>query len=124
MSAAIIATTSTATVLNASSNVHTTACKLAVSTYDTSSATIQQMQEYAGCIQQLYPQDFTTVETILIKSLIVCVFLGVATGVYVSRKNYGDKTDMVMQGLLGGCFTLIAAGVLFLTAAAVKFLFS
>ncbi len=128
MSVAVgIAAGASAQAAVASSQAAKALCVARMPNFDAKTATVQQAREYASCVHRVYgsgePMDPGAV--IALKLIVALSFVGlIAGGVYGWRDSWGDWFDVVMWAVVGAIAPWLAAGVLFLAAAGLQFLFS
>lgn len=100
-------------------------CHVVIGAYDSHGATVQEMQQYADCIDTVYPKEFTGEETAILKALFVSAIVGaVVIGWRESRKRYSDFSYCFFMSLVGFILTptAIFCGLLFLCG--LKWLFN
>lgn len=97
------------------------ACEAMMPTYTHQTATVEQMQVYAKCVEKLHPEELSFGAVIALKIAIVIVLLSTAVGGYIGSRGY----DGTLYGAFVGCFgSMVALFLLFLLLAALHFLFS
>jgi len=94
-------------------------CSNMIHNFDSKYATIQQKQEYAKCVNKIYPQ-MSFVDVIVIKIAIIIAFVCFIASMYKGWK----ESDMVL-GFILGILTSILTPLLFVFSVyGVIFLFS
>lgn len=104
-----------------------TACSAAVKGYAHDAATMQQRQEYAACIEMLYPQPMEPAETAWMKVAVALLLIGGIAGAIRGWRNafYGEWIAMSLLGCMVGVTAMVcAAGVVAGFWFGVKFLLS
>lgn len=75
-------------------------CKLTIDQFDNKTASIEQKQKYADCVDNVYPQTMSDPMIIIVKILIMCAFIGAGVGVWKARHE-GGAIDYIMFGIMG-----------------------
>lgn len=89
----------------------TLACKGVVDTFDSKTATIEQSQDYARCINHLYPAQLEGAEALMLKVAIVLCFMCAIYGAMHFGKKEGDWFSALMGFLIGFCFAVVVSMV-------------
>ena len=89
-----------AVALQRANEARKSACLAAVPGYEHKTATVEQMQNYAGCIKILYPSEVSGGADFVLKAVILFAFIGGASGaIWVWRNKQG--IEILMYMLLG-----------------------
>jgi hypothetical protein len=101
------------------------ACQAQMPVFNAQTASVEQMHDYADCVNLLYPQELSSGETVFVKILIVGAFLAVLGGAVYGhlKRNSDDLIDNLWIGALVGA--MIYGGgvlVLWLAIAGIRFL--
>ena len=109
--AAIISTTNAAVANAAAHAARVDRCKTVIENFDARGASVSQMQEYAYCVDTVYPKEMTGVEVFWAKALFVIAIVGLVLGAW---HGYEDDGPMyaVITGLAG--FLLVPTAALFI----------
>jgi len=105
----------------AASKAHEAECVAIEKTYDPHIATVEQKQDYADCINTLYPQDMGGTEVMFLKVCVALLLLSIPVGAIYGGMTRGTPFSYSVLFLL---FTLIAEFVLLLIILAISFLIS
>lgn len=117
-----LAATSAATTASINSNnseVKKQACKVYEREFNSITATVEQKQDYAKCINELHP-NFSGGDIIFFKCLVVLAFVTFVVSVY---KGYKDL-DIIFGLLLGALLAVFVPLLILLFAAGLCFLIS
>lgn len=95
------------------------ACQSIVSSFDSKTATIQESQTYASCIQLLHPSEMSGAEVIAIKVLIVVALLGAAFGFW-RGDGFSHKQTFVDRLLCGFCGLFLAPIFIIIIGAVIR----
>lgn len=104
--------------------IRTERCKLVLQEYDPAeTVTVQEMKEYANCVNFLYPAPSNPQDIIFFKLLLIGALLFTAGGAIYGWRNakYDKMLEVVGSGFLGLCLylllcSLVVAGVFLFTA--------
>lgn len=90
------------------------ACKTNIDSFDSKTATVAQMKQYADCIDTVYPSDVSPSGVIAFKVIFVIALIGMFIGFYKAHKDtYGsDWTDYAMYGFMGFLLLPVALGII------------
>lgn len=94
--------------LTAAREAQVTACKLGMPSFNGATASIEQSQAYAQCVELLYPVTATPFQTIAIKVLILSSIIGMGIGVWNAYRDKWNRTDLetytinTFMGAVGG----------------------
>lgn len=104
---------------------HDEACKVTIQTYEAHTATVEQMRDYASCVNRLHPSEMTGGEVIALKIIIVLVLTGAVIGCIKPPFAHGqpDLEDRVMGFVVGAIATACGLLVIGPICAAIEFLF-
>lgn len=80
---------------------HISECKDLILAFDSKSASTQQMQSYAECVNTVYPKETCGLEIWQEKELFIVALVGMVIGAWYSRKEHNDWFDTFMIGLVG-----------------------
>jgi hypothetical protein len=104
------------------------ACAAMVVSYEHSRATVDEMRDYASCIQKLHPEPLDGSQLITVKVAILVILFSIAAGIILVRRDDEGRSGWVETSILGACMGLMAGiGGIMATAAiwfGVKFLFT
>lgn len=104
-----------------SSEAKRTACEAMTQTFDNKSATVQSMQQYADCVNLLYPQDLSDGAMLFAKLLVILgLVLWAGVGTYLYKKGDSLIEFAIMGFIAGLAAPLIVAFLIFI----VGFLFA
>lgn len=120
------AASSLATVaLLQASQAKTAACKALVRDYEHNTATVDQQQEYAGCIGHLHPDAIGPDAAIALKVLIVLMVASIPVGAWRGyRSAYGDIAEAGIAAFLYPAAIGAAAICVFFLVLGIRFVFS
>lgn len=98
-------------------------CTVFESRFEVAQASIAEKQEYASCVETLYPLPLSEGGTAVIKAGIAILLVAMVVGLIYGYREHRDVESSLMCGLL---FPLCAAAILVLglIAAGVTYLFS
>lgn len=99
-------------------------CTIFESRFDIARASVAEKQEYASCVETLYPTPTSEGETYLIKGCIVVVLLALVIGAVHGYKEFRDLSGAFLGSVMWAACSagaLIAIGLLI---AGVGYLFS
>ena len=102
-----------------SSNSKEIACKAIESSFNNTTATIEQKQQYAECIDMLYPL-YSSNDILVVKVLVVLAFVSFIFGFIKGYKEYGFGLGM----LVGVGLSLFIPLALVTVFVGIMFLFS
>lgn len=102
ITASIAASNASIAASNAERNLQISKCPTVIKQYDSNHATVHEMQEYADCVNQIYPNEITTGEIIFLKVLFVSAIFGAIVMIWKEKQKY-DRTisDYFIAGMLG-----------------------
>jgi hypothetical protein len=81
------------------------ACLGYVKGYTHDVATVEEMREYAGCVERIHPANFAGNDLLVVKIMILVVFAAIIGGVLYEKKNRGFMSEgWVGAIILGGAF--------------------
>ena len=122
MSAVAITLATTASSTNPNSGnrqeIKKLQCEMLVPKFNNTTATIEQKQKYADCIEVLHPVN-TAGEVLFFKFLIILAFISFGVGFYKSKEL--DGTGMAIA--LGLLVSVLVPLVVFLVVAGIMFVF-
>ena len=99
------------------------ACEKFVTGFEHSTATVQQRQQYAECVQVLYPTQMGGAEILWLKAAILATFIGLIVGLRCGYKDAYDRSiSMFMYGFLGAIGAPLAIGIIWFVVQCLKFL--
>ena len=101
------------------------ACLGYVRGYTHDVSTVEEMREYAGCVEKLHPADPAGNDLIVVKIMILIVFAAVIGGVFYEKKykvwwSKGWVGAILMGGLSGAAAGVVGLAVLFLIGAGIE----
>ncbi len=93
---------SSAAANSAASAAKKTACMSYIQNYKAETATVEEMREYASCVERLHPNELSDGGIIAVKVLIVAAIVGIFIGAYQARyeRDYFDKFMFCFFGAL------------------------
>lgn len=102
------------------------ACNALMATYESKTASVGQIRQYAGCAQDLYPEPEMPVEQvyalkIAIALLLISPLLGL---LWAYRRGDGSPFDYVMGAIGGAIFMACGLFVTIAAAAGIHFIFT
>ena len=101
MGAAAIASASLAITASNQARIKNQECQTLVNNFNNTKATTEQKQEYASCINTLYPK-YSDFDIMLFKLLFVIALIGLIIGLYKAyKKPLSDFIDYTLFGTIG-----------------------
>ena len=105
-------------VSGSDSTAHKIACENMFKLYDAKTASVSQMQEYAGCVCFVYPKH----DSVGMKAGVACLLIAMLVGgfVGVAKRNewlFDGKAESAFMGALGGLLLAMATGLIILAIA-------
>ena len=79
---------------------HDEECLRVIQSYDSKTATVEQMQAYSGCVQRLYPNTMHPEGLIAFKVLIVFSFIFWVGSSWVSREYSDSLFEAIGMGFI------------------------
>ncbi len=67
-------------------------CKMVLPNFNNSTATVEQMKDYSGCVKTLYPSPMSGGEIVVAKAFFVIALLGGAIGLWYANQDAWDRT--------------------------------
>ena len=100
------------------------ACLAFVRGYNHDVATVEEMREYAGCIEKLHPADPVGNDLLVVKIIILIIFATTIGGVFYEKKHKVWLSDgwvgaILMGGAAGLCAGLVGVAVVLLIGAGI-----
>ena len=99
---------------------HNEECLNIIQSYDSKTATVEQMQAYSECVQRLYPNTMQPENLIAFKVLIVCSFIFWGVSSWVNIEYCDSWPEAIGMGFM---ITLGLSMVLVLVFVLISFLF-
>lgn len=99
-------------------------CTVFESRFEVALASVAEKQEYASCVETLYPMPTTESETYLIKGCIVVLLIALVVGAIVGYRMERDFFGAFMGAVGGVLFSAVGIMCIGLIAAGVGYLFS
>lgn len=99
-------------------------CTVFESRFEVARASVVEKQEYASCVETLYPMPTTEGETYLIKGCIAVLFIALIVGAVYGWKSSRDAEGVILCGLMFPVFAAIAIFIIGLIIAGIGYLFS
>lgn len=99
-------------------------CAVFENRFEVARASVAEKQEYASCVETLYPQPVSQNETYLIKGCIVLVLIAVVVGAVIGWKEHRDVTGAILGSVFAAIFTVAGVLTLGLIAFGIRYLFS
>lgn len=99
---------------------HDEECLKVIQSYDSKTATVEEMQAYSGCVQRLYPNTMHPEALIAFKVLIVFSFIFWVVISWVNREYCDSLFEAIAMGFM---FALGIGLVLLLVFVLISFLF-
>lgn len=97
-----VSTSAAASANTAAARMEAQRCKDVINNFTANGATVGQMQEYATCVDYVYPQQMGVEAVIFLKFLFVSAILGaIVAGWSESRSEYHVWSDVGIMALLG-----------------------
>lgn len=92
--------TTTALIVAARNKAEVAACKLIINGFDSGSASVDQMQEYARCIDKIYPTNLSYNELISLKILLVFFIFSFLFGIWKESRgiNFRESFSDIFFG--------------------------
>lgn len=118
--ASIAATTVSVNMSNTSQQLKKANCEFLENSFNNATASIEQKQLYAECIQMLHPIH-TTNDILILKGLII---LGLVSFVVTAILNYRLNHDILLALLVGLLFGIGLPFAILISMMLVSFLFS
>jgi hypothetical protein len=87
------------------------ACLGYVKGYNHDVATVEEMREYAGCVDRLHPANFAGNDLLVVKIIILIVFATTIGGVFYEKKHRAFMTESWVGAILLGGAAGFAAGL-------------
>lgn len=118
--AIVISSSANAQAAAALSEAKDAACRAEMPGFEHNTATVQEMQGYANCVNRLHPED-TGLTSAIVWVVLICMVLGVVMTGVISWKSWGSwgPLDFVMVyvmstlGLIMAAFVVSGLAVLF-----------
>lgn len=120
MSATIIAASSASANSSNETKLKKIKCEIYEQKFNSTTATVEQKQQYADCIQLLHP-CMTGVELLFAKFLVVLSFVFFVIGGWLGFK---EERSLIFSTLIGVLSAVFVPLMLFLVVSGVIFLFS
>ena len=100
------------------------ACLAFVRGYNHDVATVEEMREYAGCIEKLHPADPVGNDLLVIKIIILIIFATTIGGIFYEKKHKAWLSEgwvgaILMGGAAGLCAGLVGVAVVLLIGAGI-----
>ena len=124
---AAIATTQAAIATIGAHNVQVAQCKELLPIFNAQNATISEIQEYAQCVQILYPKELGTDVIIALKILFIFALIGMLLsiwGTWKKDRQFAEFDDYIMMGITGFIVTPFLILLLALICYGIFWLFS
>ena len=124
---AAIATTQAAIATIGAHNVQVAQCKELLPIFNAQNATISEIQEYAQCVQILYPKELGADVTIALKILFISALIGMLFaiwGTWKKDRQFAEFDDYIMMGITGFIVTPFLILLLALICYGIFWLFS
>lgn len=99
-------------------------CTVFESRFDVARASVAEKQEYASCVETLYPMPTTEGESQILKGGIVILLAAMVIGMIYGWKSSRDAEGVILCGLMFPVFAALAIFVIGLIVAGVGYLFS
>lgn len=100
----------------------TIACNVLAQGYQHSTATVAQQQQYAACVERMYPESISPEAAMALKVLIVLLIVSVPFGAWRAHRDAGDWTDAAMAALIAPLIVGTIAAFLFLAYVGICFI--
>ena len=123
-----VAAASAASASSAASRARFESCKMTIIQFDNKTATVEQMREYAACVENNFPMPADAGTTLMIKIFIVLSLIGLIGGIVKAYRDYlegwrGLET-FILFAIFGAVAIPAAAFVLLVIVKAIRFLFT
>jgi hypothetical protein len=99
-------------------------CTVFESRFEVARASVAEKQEYASCVETLYPMPVTEGETSLIKACIVVLLIAMVLGIIWGWRDSRDWEGPVLCGLMFPVFAALAMFIIGLIILGVEYLFT
>lgn len=99
-------------------------CTVFESRFDVAKASVPEKQEYASCVETLYPMPTTESETVLIKGCIVVLLIAIIVGAVYGWRDHRDWGGALLCSVMFPVFAAVAIFVISLIAYGIGYLFS
>lgn len=99
-------------------------CTVFESRSDVAKASVSEKQEYASCVETLYPMPTTEGETYLIKGCIVVVLLALVIGAVYGYREFRDLSGAFLSSIIWAVCSAGALIAIGLIVAGVGYLFT
>jgi hypothetical protein len=99
-------------------------CVVFESRFEVAQASVAEKQEYASCVETLYPMPTTESETVLIKGCIAILLIAMIVGVVYGWRDGRDFESSMLCGLMFPIFATVAIFVIGLVVYGAAYLFS
>lgn len=100
------------------------ACQGSMQNFHASTATVEQMQSYADCVDVVYPQTMDATQVIALKALFVIALIGAAIGFIWPVTYNPDFPERLMSSFLGFIFAPIGVGFIAAVGYGIYWLFA
>ena len=111
--AAIVASSA---VVSAATSANIQHCNNVLSNYNSTTATVQQMQEYANCVDVVYTKELDASSVVLFKVAFVIAVVAMIVTAFKDYKQFKSIVDASLYGLLSfimAIFTSVFIGLLY-----------
>ena len=110
-------------VMTSVSQAKTTACKAIIQGFSSDTANLGDMQQFASCVQYLYPETLSGEATLWVKFFIVMGLLGIVIGIVNGAgRGHNDWADTLGMAFVGMLVMPACAAVCVAIYYAVRFL--
>ena len=124
---AIVASTQAALATIGAHNVQVAQCKELLPIFNAQTATKSEIQEYAQCVQILYPKELGVDVIIALKILFIFALIGMLFaiwGTWKKDRQFAEFDDYIMMGITGFIVTPFLILLLALICYGIFWLFS
>jgi len=99
-------------------------CTVFESRFDVARASVGDKQEYASCVETLYPTPTSEAGTYIIKGCILALLFALIAGMIVGWKEHDGVGTILMTGIAGVLFTALGLAGVGLVIAGIGYLFT
>lgn len=108
----IASSTSSSIALKQSREAELHRCKAFIANYQSQNATTTQMQEYASCVQRVYPKPMTETDVLVLKAVLIVAFIGMVWCFIIARREFNNWLEPIFFGVVGFIFAPVGVGIL------------
>lgn len=110
---AIISASSAASSAASARKARESECKIVIKTYDTKTATTEDMREYVRCVDMMYPNGLEPATILVFKiSFIVCFLAGIFSSTIKPKYDLLDRIQGFIVGFSFAAISLVSIALL------------